>query len=231
MYDSVEVTRTLLSVPAGDAHAVCRALAFGNRLDTALLQPGTHHLADLFARQASGGRFVPLRHTQPGARYAAMMVQLGKAVDAAGTTMAAEWWSFDYGDAVHAHVTLYRPSMKRRHIPLSITSSRDIVGTTSRMFRNNGAASRTDRMRHARLYRTDYIFGDDAAPLVDSAVLAASAHANGAFAGTRVRVVSGPPIDSPAWQTPPVPLATDFAADAADPTGLIRAEYQMTRNI
>ena len=235
MYDSINVTRTLISVPSGDAYAVNRALIFGDALDTGQLQPSTRHLAELCARQASGGRFVPLSHAHedgvnPGW---ALQITCGTSAESSGKTVAVEWWSFDFGDVVHAHAVLYAEKTRRRYLPISRHCAPDTVATTSRPYNleESTPATNTERIRNARLYRTDYMFGDTCAPLPDLIGIPASTHANGAFAGTHVEVVSGPEIDSPAWRTPPAPLGTDIVADADNPTGVLRAEYRMTRNI
>ena len=238
MYDQITVTRTLMSVPADDALAVTRAIVTGDTLDTADVQPATLPVADLLDRQHSGGAYAPLfvPDTKGDIGYATSVYRaetIATGVAGARMPLAVEWWSFDFGDVVHAHAAIYRHTAQRRHLPIALTCSSNMAGTTSRPldpYAKDGAR-RADRIEFADLFRTDYIFGDQAAPIPDTGLLKPTKSAGGAFAYTRVAVVSGPPLNSPAWRTAPVPRGTDLHADMDNPNGCVQAIYRMTRNI
>ena len=238
MYDHTEVTRTLMSVPAADALAVTRAIVTGDSLDTADVHPATWPLADLLDRQRSGGAYAPLfvPDTKDDIGYATTVYRaetIATEVATARRPMAVEWWSFDFDDVVHAHVSIYHHTAQRRHLPIALTCSSNMVGTTSRPldpYAKDGAR-RADRIEFADLFRTDYIFGDQAAPIPDTGLLKPTKAAGGAFACTRVEVVTGPPLGSPAWRTAPVPRGTDLVADMDNPNGHVQAVYQMSRDI
>lgn len=238
MYTHAEVTRTLMSVPAADALAVTRAIVTGGTLDTADVHPATSPVADLLDRQRSGGTFAPLSvpDTKGDIDYATAVYRaesIATEVAAARMPLTVEWWSFDFDDAVHAHVSIYRHTAQRRHLPIALTCSSNMAGTTSRPldpYAKDGAR-RADRIEFADLFRTDYIFGDRHAPMPDTGLLKPTKSAGGAFHGARVEVVSGPPLNSPAWRTAPVPRGTDLVADMDNPDGCVQAVYRMTRNI
>lgn len=238
MYDHTEVTRTLMSVPAADALAVTRAIVTGDTLDTADVHPATLPLADLLDRQRSGGAYAPLfvPDTKDDIGYATTVYRaesIATEVATARRPMAVEWWSFDFDDVVHAHVSIYNHTAQRRHLPIALTCSSNMVGTTSRPldpYAKDGAR-RAERIEFAGLFRSDYIFGDRHAPMPDTSLLKPTKAAGGAFACTRVEVVTGPPLGSPAWRTAPVPRGTDLVADMDNPNGHVQAVYQMTRTI
>lgn len=238
MYDHTEVTRTLMSVPAADALAVTRAIVTGDTLDTADVHPATLPLADLLDRQRSGGAYAPLfvPDTKDDIGYATTVYRaetIATEVATARRPMAVEWWSFDFDDVVHAHVSIYHHTAQRRHLPIALTCSSNMVGTTSRPldpYAKDGAR-RAERIEFAGLFRTDYIFGDRHAPMPDTSLLKPTKAAGGAFACTRVEVVTGPPLGSPAWRTAPVPRGTDLVADMDNPNGHVQAVYQMSRAI
>lgn len=238
MYDHITVTRTLMSVPADDALAVTRAIVTGGTLDTAAAQPATYAVADLLDRQHSGGAYAPLfvPDTKGDIGYATTIFRaesIATDTAVARAPLVVEWWSFDFGDVIHAHAAVYRDTAQRRHLPISLTCSSNMAGTTSRPldpYAKDGA-TRADRIAFADLFRTDYIFGDCHAPMPDTGLLKPSKSAGGAFAGTRVEVVSGPALHSPAWYTAPSPVGTDLVADMDTPDGHVQAIYHMTRNI
>lgn len=238
MYTHAEVTRTLMSVPADDALAVTRAIVAGDTLDTADVHPASYAVADLLVRQHSGGTFAPLfvPDTRDDIGYATSVYRAETiATEVAGARMplAVEWWSFDFGDVVHAHAAIYPRVSQRRHLPITLTCSANMAGTTSRPldpYAKDGA-TQDDRIALADLFRTDYIFGDCHAPVMDSGLMKPTKTAGGAFAGTHVEVVAGPPLDSPAWRTAPAPRGTDLVADMDNPNGHMQAIYRMTRNI
>lgn len=238
MYDHITVTRTLMSVPADDALAVTRSIVTGGTLDTAAVHPASLPVADMLDRQRAGDGYAPLfvPDTNGGIGYATSIYRAETiATDNAVRNMplAVEWWSFDFGDVVHAHAAIYRHTAQRRHLPIALTCSSNMAGTTSRPldpYAKDGAR-RADRIEFADLFRTDYIFGDQAAPMPDTGLLKPSKNTGGAFAGTCVEVVAGPPLDSPSWRTAPVPRGTDLHADMDNPDGHVQAVYRMTRNI
>lgn len=238
MYDHITVTRTLMSVPADDALDVTRAIVTGGTLDTAAVQPATYAVADLLNRQRAGDGYVPLfvPDTKDDIGYATSVYRAETiATDNAVRNMplAVEWWSFDFGDVVHAHVAIYRHGAQHRHLPIALTCSSNMAGTTSRPldpYAKDGAR-RADRIEFADLFRTDYIFGDQAAPIPDTGLLKPTKSAGGAFYGTHVEVVAGPPLGSPSWRTVPSPVGADLVADMDNPDGHVQAIYRMTRNI
>ena len=233
MEDYVDATRTLLSVPFEDATPVCRAISRGHRIDKAEVSSATHHLADLLDQQSSGGQFVPLRHG-PDSVWAKAVITPKLTDPSLPSDLYVEWWTFTKPHGPHhAAVMVYRPWVRRRILPLSLTSTQDVIGTTSQPLADNARenATRFERTRRAKVFRTDYIFGDVHAPLNEYTEIAASTHANGAFAGVNVDVLSGPPIDSPAWRKAPAPLGTDLNSDVLNPDGTLYAEYRLTRNI
>lgn len=238
MYDQVTVTRTLMSVPADDALAVTRAIVTGGTLDTAAAQPASYAVADLLDRQHSGGEyatlFVPDTRNDVGHATSVYRAEtIAAEVASVRMPLVVEWWSFDFGDVIHAHAAVYRDTAQRRHLPISLTCSSNMAGTTSRPldpYAKDGA-TRADRIAFADLFRTDYIFGDCHAPMPDTGLLKPSKSAGGAFAGTHVEVVSGPPLGSPAWRTAPSPVGADLVADMDNPDGTRQAIYRMTRNI
>ena len=237
MYDHITVTRTLMSVPADDALAVARAIVTGDTLDTAAVQPATYAVADLLDRQRAGGRYARLfvPNTKSDIGYATSVYRaesIAINIAAARMPMAVEWWSFDFGGVVHAHASVYRHTAQRRHLPIALTCSSNMAGTTSRPLdpyaKDN--ARRADRIEFADLFRTDYIFGDCHAPIPDTGLLKPTKSAGGAFYGARVEVVAGPPLDSPSWRTIPSPVGADLVADMDNPDGHVQAIYRMTRN-
>lgn len=238
MYDQITVTRTLMSVPADDALAVTRAVVTGGTLDADTVQPASYAVADLLARQHAGGAYAPLfvPDTKGDIGYATSVYRaetIATDVAAARMPLAVEWWSFDFGDVVHAHAAIYRHGAQHRHLPIALTCSSNMAGTTSRPldpYAKDGAR-RADRIEFADLFRTDYIFGDCHAPIPDTGLLKPTKSAGGAFYGARVEVVSGPPLGSPAWRTVPSPVGADLVADMDTPDGHVQAIYHMTRNI
>lgn len=220
-------------MPFEDATPVCRAISCGHRLVKDEVSSATHHLVDLLAQQFSGGKFAPLRYA-PDPFVAERTVAKSRLDDPVMVSdLHVEWWTFAQPHGPHhAAVVVSRPWVRRRVLPLDLISTGDLMGTTSQPLADNARenATRFERSRLARVFRTDYIFGDCNAPLDEYAEIAASTHANGAFAGVNVDVLSGPPIDSPAWRKAPAPLGTELNSDVMYPGGMVFAEYRLTRN-
>ena len=210
MYTHAEVTRTLTAVPGPLAWKVAVSLIHARPVSDKV-RAAVPELATVIDAHQHDDRYADLPFFDPRENYevdlALALGSLCAYAEAMRSPIIVDFWQFDYGEQVHAHVGVYESGSYSRTLPTLAETYAYMVGLTTRP----AAFPRyiTGHMIPGMKESVDYIFGDDTTT-VPSAKTIDPEHV---FAWCAVDTVSGPDLADPVWDTDPKPPGHDLVYD------------------
>lgn len=206
MYDSITVTRTLATVPIPDAVALADSLASGELRDDSMLRGPARDIARIVHDHQHSAQHARLPRWE-GRHMTSALSSICWHAHKRDEPIVFDCWQFDYGDVVHAHITMCSADTGNRVLPTNLVSLSGMAGTTTRDTRpSRGSDGRVIPGTHEC---TAYIFGDDDNLVRDLQYL----DPNKALAPLVTEHVSGPEMGDPVWELDPLQPGTDVAYD------------------
>ena len=230
MYTHAEVTRTLAAVPGPVAWKVAVSLIHARPVSDEV-RAAVPELAAVIDAHQHDDRYADLPTFDPRGRYDPdLSPKLGSMcthAEVMESTIVVDFWQFDYGEQVHAHVGVYEPGAYNRVIPTLAETYADMVGLTTRSAApfarySTGSARSVSGMEELM----DYVFGDDTTTIPS----AKNIDPNRVFTWCAVDTISGPDLADPVWDRDPKLPGHDLVYDATR-GGLtaVRGVYHIAR--
>lgn len=209
MYTHAKITRTLTAVPGSTALSMAQSLMHDVPVGDTVHGP-VRTVMGLIAAHQRNDRYACLPDLgSRGYNNRDLVLTLNDLCTRADTVsedIVVDFWQFDYGDIVHAHVGVYKARAYNRVIAVNNTAFPDLVGITTRP---DNPRLHGDGMFGDVEPALSYIFGDD----TTSVPSAKTIDPNHVFAWCAVDTISGPDLADPVWDTDPKPPGHDLVYD------------------